>query len=130
MCNAHRHWSFKHGGAIPTHPIRPVMNPAETLRLKTEQDPQTGCVLWTGHTDHRGYGRLIDVTTGQRRAHRVAWVIERGPIPAGLTIDHLCRTKNCVNVGHMEVVTSGENTRRAAPYKTRHCPSCTCMRDA
>ena len=45
-------------------------------------------------------------------AHRVAWEDARGPIPDGLTIDHLCRVRNCVNVEHLELVTIAENNRR------------------
>ena len=45
--------------------------------------------------------------------HRVLYEAEVGPIPAGLTIDHLCNHKNCLETFHMEPVTSGENTRRA-----------------
>jgi len=33
-------------------------------------------------------------------------------VSEGLTIDHLCGVKRCVNPDHMEVVTRGENTRR------------------
>ena len=37
-----------------------------------------------------------------------------GPIPSGLVIDHLCGAQLCVNPEHLEAVSSGENTRRAA----------------
>jgi hypothetical protein len=46
-------------------------------------------------------------------AHRVAYEALVGPIPDGMTIDHLCRNKRCLNPAHMELVTRGENTRRA-----------------
>ena len=73
-----------------------------------------GCWLWTGPQDGHGYGRL---TVGGRSgtsvgAHRISYELHVGPIPAGLDIDHLCRTPLCVNPAHMEPVTRGENTRR------------------
>lgn len=46
-------------------------------------------------------------------AHRFAFEQLRGPIPEGLTIDHLCRVKLCQNPWHMEPVTREENGRRA-----------------
>lgn len=47
-----------------------------------------------------------------------------GPIPVGMTIDHLCKNTLCVNPEHLEVVTMGENIRRAERWELRktHCP--------
>jgi len=45
-------------------------------------------------------------------AHRAAWTHTHGPIPAGLTIDHLCREKRCVNVAHLRLLSRAENARR------------------
>ena len=42
----------------------------------------------------------------------------REKIPEGMTLDHLCRTRNCVNPAHMEVVTLAENNRRRAQEET------------
>ena len=53
-------------------------------------------------------------------AHRKAWIERNGAIPEGMTIDHLCRTKLCLNVDHMEVVTRSENSRRRNAALT-HC---------
>lgn len=76
-------------------------------RSKTED----GCWLWNGHRESNGYGRFRH--DGRRSgAHRFAYEAEVGPIPDGLTIDHLCRVRHCVNPAHLEAVTSRENTRR------------------
>ncbi len=112
MCSSHAMWSYKHGGAIPSHAIWPRGNPAEVLRRRAAPDPSTGCLNWTGWKDAKGYGRCGDSGTGQQMAHRLAWSVSRGPIPAGLSIDHLCRNTSCVNVEHMELVTVSENARR------------------
>jgi hypothetical protein len=47
-------------------------------------------------------------------AHCLSGEHYRGPIPAGLVIDHLCENKLCVNPDHLEAVSLGEKTRRAA----------------
>lgn len=43
---------------------------------------------------------------------------DRGPIPPGLALDHLCRNKLCVNPRHLEPVTYTENNRRALLART------------
>jgi hypothetical protein len=79
-----------------------------------------GCWLWEGSLNGYGYGRLV-VGDERVRAHRFAWETFVGPIPEGMTIDHLCLNKRCVNPAHLEVVTSAENTRRAGPLtRLRH----------
>jgi hypothetical protein len=57
-----------------------------------------------------GYGKVGKPT---RIAHRVAYELVVGPIPEGLQIDHLCRTRRCQNPAHMEPVTPRENQRRS-----------------
>lgn len=69
------------------------------------------CWLWNGSRCSAGYGQLV-VNGRQTMAHRFAWEIENGAIPDGLTVDHLCMNKLCVNPDHMELVTRGENARR------------------
>ena len=46
------------------------------------------------------------------RAHRFAYMAIMA-IPEGLTIDHLCRVRCCVNPAHMEAVTQSANATRA-----------------
>lgn len=82
------------------------------------------CWLWKGKLS-RGYGQFsvgsrTDNTRGLVYAHRFAYEAMVGQIPHRLTIDHLCRTRTCVNPDHMEVVTQGENVRRVARAIT-HC---------
>lgn len=75
------------------------------------------CWLWTG-VCHRtgGYGRFYVGGRGGRfvQAHRWAYEHHLGPIPTGLTIDHLCMVRSCVNPTHLEPVSQAENNRRAA----------------
>jgi HNH endonuclease len=74
------------------------------------------CWLWLGskitspHTGNK-YGNFWD---GKRNilAHRYAVERERGPIPDGMVVDHLCRQTLCVRPDHLDVVTPAENTRR------------------
>ena len=44
--------------------------------------------------------------------HREAYILEFGPIPDDLVIDHKCRFTLCVNPYHLEPVTQAENVLR------------------
>jgi hypothetical protein len=85
------------------------------------------CWLWTGscHPD-TGYGRIWFDRHDDRLAHRVIYEWVKGPIPEGLTIDHLCRVRRCVNPAHLEAVTNVENVMRGeSPWaqnaRKTHC---------
>lgn len=76
-------------------------------------EPMSGCWLWTRGRAN-GYGMATLPQGVHDWAHRVAYVLLRGPIPRHLQVDHLCRTRACVNPWHMELVTPRENRRRGA----------------
>jgi hypothetical protein len=96
-------------------------HPYERLMERCERDPGSGCLLWTGPVNHGGYGRIYDYRVRRYvQNHRLAYEHEVGPIPAGLTLDHLCRNTRCVDVGHLEPCTLAENLRRAGAATT-HC---------
>jgi len=78
---------------------------------------KTGCWLWAKSIRPDGYAYGWD---GNQKclAHRLAYEAFKGPIPKGLTIDHLCVVRHCVNPNHLEAVTGEENTLR------RRCKFC------
>ena len=82
------------------------------------------CWLWTGmlHKDGYGFGKVDGKMT---LMHRWAYKLLVGPIPEGMTLDHTCRVRNCVNPAHLEPVTNGENQNRGLnTYAIRtHCKS-------
>jgi hypothetical protein len=95
---------------------------------KVQVEPD-GCWLWTGAHSRTGYSSF-GYKGKSNTAHRVAYIALIGPIPGtfphGLTIDHLCRNRLCVNPAHMELVSRGENSLRGntivARYKNQtHC---------
>jgi hypothetical protein len=92
----------------------------------------TGCWLWTGQLQPNGYPRFMvgsrsDGTRKKTLAHRWSYEHFKGPIPAGLTIDHLCTQPACVNPEHLEAVPHAINLRRGDTIAARnaqvtHCP--------
>jgi hypothetical protein len=72
-------------------------------------DTRTGCWLWRGRVNEKGYGRL-----GNETAHRRMFLASGRQIPFGHHLDHLCRTRACTNPSHLEAVTQATNSRRVS----------------
>ena len=82
------------------------------FRAKVRANPDTKCREWTaartGGSDGKHYGAFrFNGKVGY--AHRFAWEARRGPIPDGLTVDHLCRNTLCVFVRHLRLLPRHEN---------------------
>lgn len=75
-----------------------------------------GCLLSTyspqSDGGYRQIGFRVNGVNYKLLTHRVAWVAEHGPIPDGLTVHHKCFQTACVNVDHLELMETYENTRR------------------
>lgn len=83
-----------------------------------ELSHDTPCWVWKLARNKDGYGRVRDGGT-VKLAHRVEYEEQFGPIPPGLTLDHLCGERGCVNPAHLEPVSLEENRRRAGSVKLR-----------
>lgn len=85
--------------------------PVEETRFWQKVNLGEGCWQWLGAVAG-DYGRFMVANRRIVQAHRYAYEALVGPIPGGLTIDHLCTNKLCVKPSHMEPVTALENYRR------------------
>lgn len=95
--------------------------------LLARMEPQTnGCIWFTGAIRSDGYG-WVSKGGGTVMAHRAAYEHFVGPIPDRLVVDHECHNadetctggpsclhRRCVNVEHLTLKRSGENTRASS----------------
>lgn len=97
------------------------------LLSRTVIDDGFGCWEFTGTTSG-GYGMIGRPNNGgMALAHRISYELFVGEIPEGLTIDHLCRNRRCINPWHLEAVTGKVNVLRgdgptAKNVRKTHCP--------
>lgn len=86
---------------------------ADRFWRRVEPEPMSGCFLWLGYRNHRGYGLMWD-TNEMRFATRVAWKLHFGEIPNGLSVLHRCDLTSCVRPEHLFLGTHTDNMRDAA----------------
>lgn len=91
-------------------------------RIKTDMN---GCWIWQlAIRKSNGYSICNILFESGRRmfiGHRLAYEVFVGEIPNGLTIDHLCKNKACVNPEHLEAVPLRVNLQRYIGSTETHC---------
>src|SRR4051812_44836368 len=75
-------------------------NISEKLTAQTSLTGDLGCRIWLGQLDRQGYGK-VDFGGMKHRAHRLAWIVFRGRIPAKLFVLHRCPNRACLNPDHL-----------------------------
>jgi hypothetical protein len=84
------------------------MSIRERLEKWSIPEPNTGCTLWFGVVNRRGYGRL-HVSGRLHLAHRLSYELEHGPVPAGRLVLHKCDQTACIQATHLFVGTHRDN---------------------
>ena len=96
----HRYWARRHDERLIARFV---------LRIESWD---RGCWLFGGAAAKGDY-RMFSASGQHNYAHRWAYLYFKGPVSAGLEIDHLCCKPRCVNPDHLEAVTPKENVRRS-----------------
>jgi hypothetical protein len=86
-----------------------------------------GCWTWDGFL-RKGYGCAADEAGRDSKVHRMVYRLLVGPIPKGLTLDHLCRNRACVRPSHLEPVTNQENALRGFGVGVLNARKTHCLR--
>lgn len=86
---------------------------ANVEELRTDR----GCLISKYSLGSHGYPQVgwLDVQSSKKRmtlCHRVVWASRFGGIPAGMTVDHKCKVRRCLEVDHLRLIPNLENARR------------------
>jgi hypothetical protein len=112
---------------VPGHQRMRSADPAALFKRNVHSQAD-GCWHWTGRVARDGYG-FLHVGGGRYvLAHRWSYEHHVGPIPEGLTIDHLCRVRHCVNPEHLEPVTQRVNNLRSESEPAKNARKTHCKR--
>lgn len=87
-------------------PGRKLTDPVPRFWAKVRK--MNGCWLWTASKYHAGHGQF-SVGRTPWKAHRYAWFLEYGSVPAQL--NHVCGVAECINPAHLYPGTALENAR-------------------
>lgn len=103
---------------------------AETLLALAERklwprvhpEPNTGCWLWEGAANAKGYGQVWQDGDKIIFAHRLSYIVSKGPIAPKMVVCHRCDFPPCVNPDHLFLGTVSDNAKDMV-RKRRH-PIC------
>ena len=86
-------------------------------RAHTKWEPDGDCWISTYSVASHGYAQVGWGEGGESHvvlAHRASWEFANGPMEKGMTLDHLCKNRRCVNPDHLRAIPNFENARRTS----------------
>lgn len=83
------------------------------VEFQEKVDKTDSCWNWKAYTDKDGYG-IFSLQNKNHRAHKLAYLWNKGEIPEGLNVCHSCDNPSCVNPDHLWLGTQKDNQQDMA----------------
>ena len=83
-----------------------------------------GCVVSTYSVGSHGYAQVGWTENGRtvmHLVHRLVYQVVYGPVPDGMTVDHICRNRRCVNWMHLRLLSNRVNATLNGNALKTHC---------
>ena len=92
------------------------INTLENILSKTQRDEDTGCLIYSGAVNNKGY-LMISSQGKKRRANRLVYEMWYGAVLEGCDVDHTCYNRRCLEKTHLRPLTHKENIIRTERYE-------------
>lgn len=139
LCQRHYKRLRKHG-TTDVVPRSHDMTDASRVELYVDQSAgPDACWPWTAYISEQGYGWTARDEGPQGAAHRLAYEVLVGPIPDGLTLDHICHDpdvcpergpscphRRCCNPCHLRPTSNAANMLRGSSPSALNARRTTC----
>lgn len=80
------------------------------IKRFTYINQKNGCWEWQKYKNKLGYGQICYMGK-QLKAHRVSWIVFKGPIPDGMCVLHKCDNPRCINPVHLFLGSMKDNVQ-------------------
>lgn len=102
-------------------PARERLSEPAILAAHVSFNHDSGCLEWIGAKNPDGYGTTS--VKNYRGAHRLAYFVAFGPIPAGAHVLHRCDNPACVTPEHFFLGSHLDNAADKVAKNRQHRPS-------